>query len=91
MLPEEERKSTGDRVLRIIVNSADGDRVRVNLPLQLIKTAMDCGLEPPRISGNSALEQVNWEQVMAILAQGVIGDLVEVESSDGDVIQIRVE
>ena len=91
MLPEEERKSTGERVLRIIVNSADGDRVRVNLPLQLIKTAMDCGLEPPRISGNSALEQVNWEQVMAILEQGVIGDLVEVESSDGDVIQIRVE
>ena len=78
-------------MLRIVVNSADGDTVRVNLPMALVQVAMDCGMEMPQISGNEALKHIDWNQVMAMINRGVIGNLVEVESSDGDIVRIFVE
>ena len=39
--PEERRKNPDDMVLRINVNSSHGDKVRVNLPIPLIKVAIE--------------------------------------------------
>ena len=39
VLPPEERKDIKDMMLRIVVDSADGDRVRVNLPMALVQVA----------------------------------------------------
>lgn len=36
VLPEEQRKNIKDMMLRIIVDSAGGDKVRVNLPMALV-------------------------------------------------------
>lgn len=91
ILPEDQRKNIKDMMLRIVVNSADGDTVRVNLPMALVQVAMDCGMEMPQISGNEALKHIDWNQVMAMINRGVIGNLVEVESSDGDIVRIFVE
>lgn len=91
ILPENQRKNIQDMMLRIVVNSADGDTVRVNLPMALVQVAMDCGMEMPQISGNEALKHIDWNQVMAMINRGVIGNLVEVESSDGDIVRIFVE
>ena len=91
VLPEEQRKNIKDMMLRIIVDSADGDKVRVNLPIALIQVAIDCGMEMPQVSGNNALKHIDWAQIMAMVSQGVIGNLIEVESSDGDTVRIFVE
>ena len=91
ILPEEQRKNIKDMMLRIIVDSADGDKVRINLPMALVQVAMDCGMEMPQVSGNDALKHIDWNQVMAMISQGVIGNLVEVESSDGGIVRIFVE
>ena len=91
MVPEEERKELKDMMLRIVVESADGDKVRVNLPLQLVQAAMDMGMELPQMSGSDALKRVNLAQVMELVRQGAVGNLVEVESGDGDTVRIFVE
>lgn len=91
MVPKEERKEIKDMMLRIVVESADGDKVRVNLPLQLVQAAMDMGLELPQMSGSDALKRVNLAQVMELVRQGAVGNLVEVESGDGDTVRIFVE
>ncbi len=91
VLPEEQRKNINDMMLRIVVVSKDGDKVRLNLPMALVQVAMDCGMEMPQFSGNDALKNINWNQIMAMISQGVIGNLVEVESADGDVVRIFVE
>ena len=78
-------------MLRIVVESADGDKVRVNLPLQLVQAAMDMGMELPQMSGSDALKRVNLAQVMELVRQGAVGNLVEVESGDGDTVRIFVE
>jgi len=91
MVPEEERKDIRDLMLRILVESKDGDKVRVNLPMQLVQMAMDMGLELPQLSGNDALKKIDLKKVLELVRQGVIGDLVQVESKDGDTVRIFVE
>ena len=91
VLPPEERKDIKEMMLRIVVDSADGDRVRVNLPMALVQVAMEMGMEMPQVSGNAALKNIDLSLILALVQQGAIGNLVEVESSDGDVVRIFVQ
>lgn len=91
VLPPEERKDIKDMLLRIIVDSADGDKVRINLPMALVQVAMEMGMEMPQISGKDALKNIDLNQIMELVRQGAIGNLVEVESADGDTVRIFVE
>ena len=91
LLPEEQRKDIKEMMLRVVVDSSNGDKVRINLPLALVQVAIDCGMELPQISGNNALKHIDWTQIMAMISQGVIGNLVEVESADGDTVRVYVE
>ena len=91
LVPEDQRKDIKDMKLRIVVNSADGDKVRVNLPMALVQLAMEMGMEMPQISGNDALKDIDWAQVMELVRHGAMGNLIEVESADGDIVRIFVE
>ncbi|HHT95720.1 MAG TPA: helix-turn-helix transcriptional regulator [Clostridia bacterium] len=91
LVPEEKRKSIDDLVLRIYVNSKDGDKVKVNLPMPLVKAGLEMGLKMPEVSGNEALKDVDFAQLIALADKGVVGKLVEVESVDGDTVDIVVE
>ena len=90
VLPEEERKNIKDMMLRIVVDSNDGAKVRVNLPMAIVQIAVDCGMGMPQVSGNDALKKIDWDQIMNLVSQGVVGNLVEVEV-DGDIVRIFVE
>ena len=91
IVPVAERKDIKDLMLRIIVDSAEGDKVRVNLPLALVQVALDMGMELPQVSGNVALQNIDLRQILELVRQGAIGNLVEVESADGDTVRIFVE
>ena len=91
VLPPEERKDIKDMLLRIIVDSSDGDKVRINLPMALVQVAMEMDVEMPQISGKEALKNIDLNQIMELVRQGAIGNLVEVESVDGDTVRIFVE
>ena len=94
-VPEEKRKDIKDMMLRIVVNSSDGDKVRVNIPCALLKVAMDCGMEMPVVSQNetvsSAFKNIDLAKIFEMAEKGAIGNLVEVESSEGNIINIFVE
>ena len=91
LVPPEERKDIQDMLLRIMVDSADGDKVRVNLPMALVQVAMDMGMEMPQLSGKETLKNIDLNQILELVRQGAVGNLVEVESSDGDIVRIFVE
>ena len=91
LVPEDQRKDIKDMVLRIVVDSADGEKVRVNLPMALVQLAMEMGMEMPQVSGNDALKDIDWAQVMELVRHGAMGNLIEVESADGDIVRIFVE
>ena len=91
VLPPEERKDIKEMMLRIVVDSSDNDHVRINLPMALVQVALDMGMELPQISGNNALMNLDLQQIVNLVHHGAIGNLLEVQSGDGDVVRIFVE
>lgn len=94
LVPAAQRKSLDELIMRIRVNSNDGDRVRVNLPMSLVKVGLELGMVTMPSTGGNAdqlLQRVDLEKILAMVEQGLIGKLVEVESADGDVVEITVE
>jgi len=93
ILPPAQRKNIKDMILRITVDSSEGDKVRVNLPVVLVQAALETGVKMPglEISGSSALKDIDLQQVMMLIQQGVVGNLVEIESAGGDTVRVFVE
>lgn len=94
LLPKEERKPIKDMILRVVVNSKAGDKVRVNLPMTLVQVGIKMGMQMPEVAGSGAAEamkSIDIEQIFKLVEQGVIGKLVEVESADGDTVEVFVE
>ena len=92
LVPPAERKSLDELTLRVYVNSADGDRVRVNLPMRLVKVCMEMGLDVSgSVGGSDALKNLDVEKIVELAEQGAIGKLVEVETGDGDTVEVVVE
>lgn len=90
LVPVEQRKSLDELTLRVRINSAEGDKIRVNLPMSLVKVAMEIGVQI-NADGTDALKNVDLEKVLKLVECGAIGKLVEVESAEGDIVEVVVE
>jgi transcriptional regulator with XRE-family HTH domain len=91
LVPKEERKDYSKMIFRINILSGKGDRVRVNLPMPLIKIALEIGTSLPQVANQEALKKIDLNQIVALAEEGVIGRLVEIDSADGDHVEIVVE
>lgn len=91
ILPPEERKDIKDMMLRIVVDSSDNDHVKINIPMALVQVALELGMELPQVSGNGALKNIDLQQIVNLVHHGAMGNLLEVESGDGDTVRIFVE
>ena len=90
-LPAEQQKDLSDMILRIMVESANGDTVKVNLPISLIQAVLESGMELPQVDGSDILKSIDISKILEIAAKGVVGNLVEVDSAHGDKVRIFVE
>ena len=91
VVPAAERKDINEMVLRVRVDSADGDKITVNLPMSIVKVGIAMGLKMPQVNGNAALESIDFEEVMKLVDAGLVGEIVTVDSADGDHVRIFVE
>lgn len=91
LVPAAQRKSLDELTLRIYVHSADGDLVKVNLPMSLVKVCMELGVEVNAAGNSDAMKSIDFEKIIALCERGAIGKLVEVETSDGDIVEVVVE
>lgn len=93
MVPAEQRKPFDQLTMRIRVNSAQGDKVRVNLPMPMVKVCMEIGVNMlPNMSDTAELFQnVDMSKLIQMVEMGMLGKLVEVESAGGDTVEIVVE
>ncbi len=82
----------GERLLLIRVLSAEGDKVRVNLPLNLVKGIIKATGKMPYI--NSEMEGINLNEMMdtvvAAIDQDISGRFVDVETGNGDKVVIEI-
>ena len=94
MQPTSQRKPLDELTLRVKINSANGDRVKVNLPMTLVKLCMEIGVDVvPNMGGENAemLRSIDMKKVVELVEKGLIGKLAEIESSDGDMVEVVVE
>ena len=91
VVEEDVRKPIEKMIMSVVMNSSEGDKVRVNLPMSIVKVGLEMGMNMTEINGNDTLKNVDFEQILRLVDQGLIGKLVEVESKDGDIVEIFVE
>lgn len=91
VVSEGERKDFNKMLLKVSVDSEKGDIVRVNLPLGLVKVALEIGTQLPQISGNDALKNIDFQAILLMAENGVIGKIVEVKSANGDNVEVVIE
>lgn len=85
--PDTQHKRVEDMVLRISVDSPDGEKVRVNLPMSLARMSNEMGFN---LDGLDALKIIDLQSIVDLVNKGVVGDLLEVVS-EGYTVRIFVE
>jgi hypothetical protein len=75
------------RMLKIYVDSAEGDVVKIELPIEFAKLLK---------SGKFNLDQlddmdIDVDMLISMVNSGAIGELVNITSAEGDVVRIVVE
>jgi hypothetical protein len=87
---EEERqvqKKSQFRMLKILVNSADGDDVNVQIPIEFSKL-----LKNQKFLKNYEGDfDFDIDQLLEMIHTGASGELVNIKSADGDTVKIVVE
>lgn len=91
VLDTDNKKDINKMVLKINVDSEDGDVVRINFPIPLVLAFKEFGKLPTIDSRNDSLKSINWEMIFMLLEQGVVGELLTVEEKNGDKVKIVVE
>ena len=80
---------TSGRIMRIRVKSSDGDKVNVNIPLGLARAALK--FLPNEAREKLAEESIDIDELVKLAIEGNTGSLVDVETEDGDTVQITIE
>ena len=86
-------KKYDKRMLRVLVDSANGDNVRVNLPIAVITSVLKATGKLP--IKNVDMEGIDFEvlseSITAALDNEMLGEIVTVDSSNGDVVRVVIE
>ena len=84
------------RFLRVVVDTKDGDKVNVRVPLILLRTGIKLSAMVPALAGNKLKASgVDLSQLSSLSGDELIDELrnleVNVDSTDGDVVRVFCE
>lgn len=80
-----------DKMLKIRVNSQNGDNVNINIPVKFIKTIGGAIKRIPKVEGVEGLEDIDIQAILQAVSDGLDGKIVDVKSEKGDNVEIIVE
>ncbi len=79
-------------ILRINIDSDEGDMLRLNLPVKLIQIALAAdNRNLIEFGGSDSLKSIDFNAILDMVESGVLGKILEMHSADGDNITIVVE
>ena len=78
------------KMFKIKVLSGDGDKVNVQIPLEFAKVALKSG------KGFMKIDQIDdmnldLDLILEMIDKGTLGKIVDIESADGDIVEIIIE
>jgi len=88
-------KSYEDKFLRIKVLSHEGDKVNVQLPVKVIKEVIKITGKLPISTSIKGMDGIDIDELMntlvSCLDNEVMGEIVDICSSEGDTVKIVIE
>jgi hypothetical protein len=89
--PNVVRAQNSKQKLRILVDSANGDTVRINVPISLIKAGVNLASQL-NVNGQPIdMKGVDMDMVKKAIEDGETGEIVDIQTSDGENVRIFVE
>lgn len=79
-------KKTKRKMLYVLVKSKDGDDVKIQVPIEFAKFMKFAKLDPKLQEQN-----IDFEEIIKLVEEGLEGDLVNITSADGDIVKIVVQ
>ncbi|KZL90221.1 SHOCT-like domain-containing protein [Clostridium magnum] len=80
-----------DKMLKIRVNSQNGDNVNINIPVKFIRTIGGAIKRIPKVEGVEGMEDIDIQAILQAVSDGLDGKIVDVKSEKGDNVEIVVE
>ncbi len=75
------------KLLKVYVDSADGDEIRVELPIEFAKLLKSGSIKQLDKEGLD----IDIDMLIQMINSGVVGELVNIKSADGDIVRVTVE
>lgn len=80
-----------NKMLKIRVNSHDGDNVKVNIPVKFIKTVLKTVGKLPISDHVKGMENIDLNLISEAIDNGLCGKIVDVNSANGDIVEVIIE
>ena len=79
------------KMLRVVVDGDDGTKVKVNVPVSLMKVALKFGKEFDFKDNPLRRTDIDLDEIIQAVDQDLEGEIVTVESSDKNSVKIYVD
>ncbi|SHI07135.1 hypothetical protein SAMN02745196_02668 [Clostridium collagenovorans DSM 3089] len=83
-----------DKFFRVNILSNEGDRVNIQLPIKVIKEVIKLTGKLPISTSIEGMEGIDIDEIMntivSCLDNEVMGDIVDISSSQGDIVKIGI-
>ncbi len=92
--PQKMSEDYHHKMLKILVDSVDGDVVRVSIPVTLVLAGIDLAAKFNNVNINDRkidTSQIDTELIKEFIQSGMLGEIVSIESANGDHVRIFVE
>lgn len=91
-----EKVNENELVLRVYVDTVQGDEVKVTLPYPLVKELVVAGKNISAVVGGTVvsgidLSSVDFDAIFAMVESGILGEIVNVKTQNNDIVRVVVE
>ncbi|MFP4286810.1 MAG: hypothetical protein ACLFRI_03850 [Candidatus Izemoplasmataceae bacterium] len=94
-ITEKISKKQAFKMFKIRILSHDGDKVNVQIPLEFAKVALRSGGKRGSIMKMDKLKDMDldldFDAIIDMIESGTMGKIVDIESGDGDIVEIIIE
>jgi len=83
-------KKSAFKMFKVKILSGDGDKVNIQIPIEFAKIALRNGKGFMKMDQIQGMD-LDIEMILDMIDKGVIGKIVDIESGDGDTVEIVIE
>jgi len=84
------KRKNAFKMFKIKILSNDGDKVNVQIPVEFAKVALKSGKGTLKIDKLNDID-LDVDAILEMVDSGMLGKIVDIQSADGDIVEIVIE